>query len=468
MDSLTHALTGALIARTLPGRWAGEPADPLDPDAALTRPGRWPMPAAIVAALLPDAGTLAFPPPPLGNTAAYLLHRRGWSHSLLGVAAEAIAFAGLLWVLHRLTSPERKLRPTSAASRTSSRPVTGTCRTAGACAPGSSGGFFAGFTFARGCAVALLGTGSHLLLDAADSGGIRPFLPWDRTRYHGDLLFDADPWVWLMLGGALVCGTRRFGPAKWVWYALTAAATAAVGWACWKELSPWWVLAAWATGAVEVALLRRWGRWRAAAWVGWGMLGLYVGGVAGLVRTAEPEFPAGSLPSWSDKSRESVADLPVACVPWERVFVRRQTTTVLAGLPIHHHAYVGERLSLLPGLPARGGSVAVQTDWVSPRFAAVVGGTAEWRAWRASARFPAAYAYEEDGVNTLVLDDARWPMQAVRLRDASILRVPVGTAREWALSPGEIGDLFPQGADPLNPSEPAGFPEYGAGGAAEP
>ena len=281
MDNLAHGLAGALIARTLPAGWNGEPtSDPtLDPDAALTRPGRWLTPAAVVAANLPDVEALVLWPPPLGDKAAYLLHHRGWSHSLVGIACEALLFAGLLWITARAVSPERKLRPTSAASRTTRSDGRG--RTAGACAPGSRG-VFAGFTPARGLAVAALGAGSHLFLDWWNAYGVRPFYPFDKAWYYGDLVFVVDPWVWLMLAGGVLCGTRRFDRAKWLWYALAFAATAAVVEACRREIVPWWVLVAWLTGVAEVAALRWWGRWRGAAWVGWGMLGAYLLFAAGV------------------------------------------------------------------------------------------------------------------------------------------------------------------------------------------
>ena len=147
MDNLTHALTGALIARTLPGRWSGGEieAAKLDPDAPRVRPVRWVMWSSVVAANLPDFEALVLWPPPLGDKATYLLHHRGWSHSLVGIAGEAVAFALSLWLLarwRRFGPVLRRLTP------------------------------------ARGLAVALLGVGSHLFLDWCNSYGVRPFYPW--------------------------------------------------------------------------------------------------------------------------------------------------------------------------------------------------------------------------------------------------------------------------------------------------
>src|SRR5215813_1742693 len=50
---------------------------------------------------------------------------------------------------------------------------------------------------------ASLGVGSHILMDAANSYGIRPFLPWNDRWVYGDLWVVVDPWLWLFLGGAV-------------------------------------------------------------------------------------------------------------------------------------------------------------------------------------------------------------------------------------------------------------------------
>ncbi len=72
---------------------------------------------------------------------------------------------------------------------------------------------------------ATIGVGSHVLMDAANSYGIRPFLPWSDRWVHGDLWVIVDPWLWLFLGGAVYLsgpgGRRR----DLVW--LLGAATAA-------------------------------------------------------------------------------------------------------------------------------------------------------------------------------------------------------------------------------------------------
>ena len=414
MDNLTHALTGALIARTLPGRWSGGEieAAKLDPDAPRARPGRWVMWSSVVAANLPDFEALVLWPPPLGDKATYLLHHRGWSHSLVGIAGEAVAFALLLWLLCRWK------------------------RTAGC---------FAGFTPLRGLAVALLGVGSHLFLDWWNSYGVRPFYPWDKSWYYGDLVFIADPWVWLMLGGAIVCGTRRFGRTKWLWYGSTLAATFTVAAACYTGRCPWWVLAAWLTGVAEIAALRWWGRWRGARWIGWGMVGAYLAAMV-WVTASSPSLverfeSAGLTKYWN----EPVAALPVPGIPWERaVVVRRKSESsyqwgrfsgTTKGMnwvvePVSVLAPVvttdGRRPQLGKWSMAIAENIASDLSLIRPRTAA---------AWQGFARFPVFRFSGSAQSGAFVFGDVRY---LIRGEDWSALTVPSGgieTRAEWGADP---------------------------------
>ena len=408
MDNLAHALTGALIARTLPAGWNGEPtADPgLDPDAETTRPGRWVMWASVVAANLPDFEALVLWPPPLGDKAAYLLHHRGWSHSLVGIAAEAAAFAGLLWLLARWRRTAR---------------------------------VFAGFTPARGLAVAALGAGSHLFLDWWNGYGVRPFYPWDKTWYYGDLVFVVDPWVWLTLGGAVVCGTRRFGRARWLWCALTLAATAAVAEACRRAVVPWWVLIAWLTGVAEIAALRWWGRWRGARWVGWAMVGAYLL-FAGWITAEAPRAVSDRADDWSG---DALAVLPVPGVPWRREVIRQIETSYFMGWggdiwERDYEAGPGPYREFLP-TPHRGQRWGFVIHDRHPGMYPVppsIENDPRVRAWRAFARVPTVepdWADRADGsvvADHLILGDLRYRLNrgtdpARRLQDWSRQRVPL-------------------------------------------
>ncbi len=63
---------------------------------------------------------------------------------------------------------------------------------------------------------------THPLLDFTNSYGWRPFLPWDRTWFYGDLDFVADPWLWVGLGGTLVLVTATTRTRLLGWGALFA------------------------------------------------------------------------------------------------------------------------------------------------------------------------------------------------------------------------------------------------------
>ena len=156
MDNLTHSLTGLAIARCFPtARW-----------------GRWVAPVGILAANLPDIEIIAVNP---GDKAYYLVEHRGWSHSLLGVGLEVLAFVGVVLAISALLSryTQRDLRPR------------------------------AGPLFLLITVEAYL----HVFLDFWNTYGVRPFYPFDPTWYYGDILFVIDPWLWLILGAAMVLGS---------------------------------------------------------------------------------------------------------------------------------------------------------------------------------------------------------------------------------------------------------------------
>jgi len=58
-----------------------------------------------------------------------------------------------------------------------------------------------------------LGVGSHVLMDLANSYGVRLLLPWSDRWLYGDLWVIVDPWLWLILGGSVFmtapAGRRR-------------------------------------------------------------------------------------------------------------------------------------------------------------------------------------------------------------------------------------------------------------------
>lgn len=153
MDNLTHALVGVLVAKTRLGARL--------PHATL---------AAALAANLPDIDIVA---QLYGGGDAYLTDHRGLTHALVGVLALVPLAAGLHWLCVRR----------------------------------------AGARFRDALLLAFVTLASHPALDALNSYGIRPFLPFDATWYYGDVVFIVDPWLWLLLGAgvALVGPSSRSG-----------------------------------------------------------------------------------------------------------------------------------------------------------------------------------------------------------------------------------------------------------------
>jgi inner membrane protein len=151
VDNITHSLVGVALADLAIGRRATKGQRPLF------------VGAGIVAANLPDID-IAYSwitPAPLG----YLLHHRGHTHTVVGLAVLALVMVAAYWSFPSI----RKLR---LAGR---------------------------FRFWLLIAIALA---SHLALDSLNSYGIHPFYPFDNRWYFGDAVFILEPWLWLILGVA--------------------------------------------------------------------------------------------------------------------------------------------------------------------------------------------------------------------------------------------------------------------------
>src|SRR5688500_3496206 len=125
--------------------------------------------AGIIAANLTDVDVAYswITPAPIG----YLLHHRGHTHTVLGIAVLAL----LLGVTYRFLPAVRKMN------------AVGHLR------------------FWLLIAIALA---SHLALDALNSYGVHPFYPVDNTWYFGDALFILEPSLWLIFGIAVVWNGR--------------------------------------------------------------------------------------------------------------------------------------------------------------------------------------------------------------------------------------------------------------------
>jgi inner membrane protein len=159
VDNVTHAFIGAAMAECAV------------PRGALARTRAVFIVAGVVAANSPDVDLLytGLTEAPLG----YLLHHRGHSHTLPGLAALGL----LIWSGLRFLPWAR-----SAVAGTERRWIVL-------------------------IAVALL---SHLLMDTANSYGTHLFYPFSRRWVYGDAVFVLEPWLWVILGAGLALNARRY------------------------------------------------------------------------------------------------------------------------------------------------------------------------------------------------------------------------------------------------------------------
>jgi inner membrane protein len=109
---------------------------------------------------------------------------------------------------------------------------------------------------ARGRAVlglAFLGVWTHPVLDWLNTYGIRWLMPLDPRWSYGDAVFVVDPWIWLLLGGAVFLVHSRSVPARLLWALLALGMSLLV---LATGLVPLWGQLLWLTGTGGWILLR--------------------------------------------------------------------------------------------------------------------------------------------------------------------------------------------------------------------
>jgi inner membrane protein len=151
MDNLTHSLVGLTAAK-----------------AGLERLSPVATALCVLAANAPDSDivVLAF-----GDRWTFLQHHRGITHSLVGVIGLAVILPLIFYSIDRFWSHYKDQSP-----RTK----------------------FKGLLLAS-----FIASATHPLLDWTNNYGIRFFLPWSQKWSYGDLVFIVDPYIWLILGGAV-------------------------------------------------------------------------------------------------------------------------------------------------------------------------------------------------------------------------------------------------------------------------
>lgn len=167
MDNVTHTLVGAALAETGLKRWT--------PFAT---------PTLLIAANFPDIDIIVG----LFGSLTYLEHHRGITHAIVGIPILSLLLAGLIYAI----AVQRQRRHPE-QTRPRFGPLLG---------------------------LSLLSMSTHPLLDFTNSYGWRPFLPWDRTWFYGDIDFVMDPWLWAVLGGTIMWVTATTTKRVVNWIAL--------------------------------------------------------------------------------------------------------------------------------------------------------------------------------------------------------------------------------------------------------
>lgn len=166
MDNVTHSLAGLVLAESavrLRARRTGiEPSARFRAFAAVS---------ALIAANLPDADL--FYTGVGGDRLAYMLHHRGYTHTVVITILGAALAWGVAWLAWRW-------RARGAPARDDAGWLLGVISVAAA---------------------------SHLALDWTNSYGVHPFWPLDDRWLYGDAVFIVEPWFWAVTVPTLVAGS---------------------------------------------------------------------------------------------------------------------------------------------------------------------------------------------------------------------------------------------------------------------
>lgn len=178
MENLAHTLLGLSFAKG-----GLERATPL----ATT--------ALVISSNLPDIDVLGRLE---GGTVSYLENHRGFTHGFVGLAILAVALTLALMFIDRRFRLRRDL------FRRPLRPV-------------------------RIFLLAYLGGLGHTFMDFTNSYGVRPLRPFSSRWFYGDLAFVVDPWIWLILGSAVVWLTTTDAARTLFWLVIGILLTLVVG-----------------------------------------------------------------------------------------------------------------------------------------------------------------------------------------------------------------------------------------------
>jgi inner membrane protein len=263
MEPLAHTLAGACLAESGLKR--------LSPLATST---------LIIAANIPDVDGACY----LHGADLAFAFRRGWTHGVLAIVLLPVAVTAAMLALDRVLGRRHAGRPPA-------RPL-------------------------ALLGLAALGVLSHPFLDWLNNYGVRLLMPFSDRWFYGDTLFIVDPWLWLILGGAVMLAWTTHTRGSVTAAALGLGTTAAMLMA---PIVPEWARAVWFGGLVVWALARaRVGAPRRPA-IAFGALvlaGAYIAVMFAGSRLAERQVR--DLARTRGWAAEQVAAMPVPAEPLRR------------------------------------------------------------------------------------------------------------------------------------------------------
>lgn len=277
MDNLAHSLVGLAAAK------AG--CERLSPGATAV---------CLIAANAPDGdlAVLLF-----ADRWSFLHYHRHITHSIVGTLAIALILPLLFWLGDRLFARLRSVTPQ---------------------------------TRLKGLLLAsVIVSATHPLLDWTNNYGVRLLLPWSSRWFYGDFVFIVDPFIWLVLGGAVFLLTSRYKLQIGAWLILAIILTFLVMTATSERglTNASLVKALWVGVITSLVLANRLGasqRWgRKIVWAAFGVMFVYWIGLAVMHSRAltEVRFAAATIATQNGESVTDTAAMPTLANPfrWQGV-----------------------------------------------------------------------------------------------------------------------------------------------------
>ena len=202
MEPLAHTLVGACLS-----------------EAGLKRVTPLAASTLIIAANIPDIDGACY----LHSADLAFGFRRGLTHGVLAWVVLPVVLTAIMLAFDRLV--RRRVAPGATAAR-----------------PGSL------------LWLSALGVLTHPLLDWLNNYGVRLLMPFSDRWFYGDTLFIVDPWLWVILGGALMLACTDTRRGILLWTALAAATTLLIAL---RPLVPPLSRVAWLIALAVLVLARR-------------------------------------------------------------------------------------------------------------------------------------------------------------------------------------------------------------------